>query len=47
MIIGMIADGLVGLGFKQLSRFRATLLFENMIIQNLVEKPVFSFYHNK
>ncbi|RWS06089.1 Lysosomal aspartic protease-like protein [Dinothrombium tinctorium] len=40
-------DGIVGLGFKPLSVGGATPLFDNMIDQNVVEKPVFSFYLNR
>lgn len=40
-------DGILGLGFPEISQDRVTTPFENMIKQNLLPKPVFSFYLNR
>jgi cathepsin D len=40
-------DGVLGLGFMDDSEDGVTTVFENMVKQKLVEKPVFSFYLNR
>lgn len=40
-------DGLLGMGFETIAVEKATTPFKNMIDQNLVSEPVFSFYLNR
>jgi len=40
-------DGFVGLGFKWLSKIHAVNVFDNILKQNLVSLPVFSFHLNR
>ncbi|KAH8412285.1 hypothetical protein KR009_001008 [Drosophila setifemur] len=39
-----VFDGICGMAFPTLSRTKSTPPFQNMMVQKLVEKPVFSFY---
>ena len=38
------ADGVVGLGFKEISPFNATPFFETLVDQGQLEEPVFGFF---
>jgi aspartyl protease len=38
------ADGIMGLGFKEISSSNATSFFETLIDQNQLEEPVIGFY---
>jgi cathepsin D len=40
-------DGILGLGFVDIAEEGATPVFDNMVKQKLVKKPVFSFYLNR
>merc|ERR1719221_749285 len=37
-------DGLMGLGFKSISQYHIPTPFENMVVQKLLDEPVFAFY---
>ncbi|XP_071811391.1 lysosomal aspartic protease-like isoform X2 [Apostichopus japonicus] len=37
-------DGILGMGFPEIAELGVTPVFNNMIIQQLVDQPVFSFY---
>ncbi|KAL1923829.1 uncharacterized protein VTP21DRAFT_8809 [Calcarisporiella thermophila] len=39
-----VVDGVLGLGFQEISRLKAPPLFQNMISQKLVPNPVFSIF---
>jgi len=45
--VGKKYDGVLGLGFTSQSINKVTPPFGNMVKQNLVEKPIFSFYINR
>jgi cathepsin D len=38
------ADGIMGMGFKEISPFKAAPLFETLVEQGQLEEPVFGFY---
>jgi cathepsin D len=38
------ADGLMGMGFKEISPFKAAPFFETLVDQHRLEEPVFGFY---
>jgi cathepsin D len=38
------ADGLMGMGFKEISPFKAAPFFETLVDQGQLEEPVFGFY---
>jgi len=38
------ADGLMGMGFKEISPFKAAPFFETLVDQKQLEEPVFGFY---
>ena len=38
------ADGLMGMGFKEISPFKAAPFFETLVDQYQIEEPVFGFY---
>ncbi len=40
-------DGILGLGFESLASYGVIPVFENMLKQKLVKKPIFSFYLNR
>ncbi|GFN76158.1 cathepsin d [Plakobranchus ocellatus] len=40
-------DGVIGLGFRDISRGEAPTVFDNMVSQGVVPAPVFSFYLNR
>ncbi|GFO36751.1 cathepsin d [Plakobranchus ocellatus] len=40
-------DGIVGLGFRYISKRNKPNVFDNMVSQGLVQAPVFSFYINR
>ncbi|GFO36766.1 cathepsin d-like aspartic protease [Plakobranchus ocellatus] len=40
-------DGVVGLGFRDISKGEKPNLFDNMVIRGLVQAPVFSFFMNR
>ncbi|GFO43694.1 hypothetical protein PoB_007019900 [Plakobranchus ocellatus] len=46
-LIDIVADGVLGLGFSKLSVAKAPTILDNMVKQNLVAAPVFSFYLNR
>lgn len=37
-------DGVLGLGYPSLAEILGNPVFDNMLAQKIVEKPVFSFY---
>ncbi|XP_046746619.1 cathepsin D-like [Diprion similis] len=41
------ADGIVGLGFPDLKRIKAPPFFTNLLKQQLIDEPMFSFYFNR
>ena len=41
------ADGLLGMGFLEMSVDKVPTVFGNMVRQKLLPKPVFSFYLNR
>lgn len=42
--IGMMFDGIIGLGFKELSGFKKNPFFYNLIAQYPQMKPIFSVF---
>ncbi|XP_024888381.1 cathepsin D-like [Temnothorax curvispinosus] len=40
-------DGVLGMGYRALSAFKQDSVFQNMIDQHLVYRPIFSFYLNR
>ncbi|KAL8493824.1 hypothetical protein ACS0TY_024841 [Phlomoides rotata] len=40
-------DGILGLGFKEISVGKSTPVWEKMVAQGLVKELVFSFWHNR
>ena len=41
------ADGLLGMGFPEISEDQVKTVFGNMVRQKLIPEPVFSFYLNR
>ncbi|KAK9707945.1 aspartic proteinase precursor [Basidiobolus ranarum] len=42
-----IADGILGLGFRQISEINAPPPFYNMVSEKLIDEPIFSFWFGK
>ncbi|XP_071653146.1 lysosomal aspartic protease-like isoform X1 [Temnothorax longispinosus] len=40
-------DGILGMGYRALSAFKQNSVFQNMIDQHVVSRPIFSFYLNR
>ena len=40
-------DGILGMGFDTISVDHVPTVFHDMVLQNLVAKPIFSFYLNR
>ncbi|CAG0898151.1 unnamed protein product [Darwinula stevensoni] len=40
-------DGILGMGYQTLSVDNATTVLENMVLQQLIQYPIFSFYLNR
>ncbi|RUS89981.1 hypothetical protein EGW08_002248, partial [Elysia chlorotica] len=45
--VGTPADGLLGMGFPEISEDQVPTVFGNMVRQKLIPEPVFSFYLNR
>lgn len=37
-------DGILGLGYPKMAEILGTPVFDSMVAQKIVEKPIFSFY---
>lgn len=40
-------DGILGMGYPSLAEILGNPVFDNVMAQNMVEKPIFSFYLSK
>ncbi|ORX95330.1 hypothetical protein K493DRAFT_337388 [Basidiobolus meristosporus CBS 931.73] len=45
--VNTIADGILGLGFRQISEIEAPPPFYNMISEKLIDQPIFSFWFGR